>query len=172
MKAGLEKKQKTSTVGWWYVTLSPYPSPHGALQVVRRCARHLTESINFTRTKSQRVRQNQGKPGEKIAGKLGRMVVRDTQPMPLTSRPAASRASLRSLPHLLSHFLLLKNFQTTWTDKLRGIEELRGRLKDIALAFGNTFCSDKLGAGTVSFGAGTPAATGKTQVQRLAAENA
>ena len=101
----------------------------------------------FTHTKSHHVRKDEGKPGGKIPGKLGRMVVRNTQPMPLTSRPAASRASLRSLPHLLSHFLLLKNFQTTWTDKLRGIEELRGRLKDIALAFGCTFCSHKLGAG-------------------------
>ena len=142
------------------------------LLVVRRCARCLVDSINFPLTKSRRVRKDEGKPGGEIARKLGRLVVRNTQAMPLTSRPAASRAPLRSLPHLHSLFRLLKNFQKTWTDKLRGIEELRGRLKDIALAFGCTFCSDKLGAGTVSFGAGTPAATGKTQVQRLAAENA
>ena len=60
------------------------------------------ESINFPLTKSQRVRKDEGKPGGKIADKLGRMVVRNTQPMPLTSWRAASRAPL-SLPHLLSH---------------------------------------------------------------------
>jgi hypothetical protein len=119
---------------------------------VRRCARHLTESINFPLTKSQRVRKDEGKSGGEIAGKLGRMVVRNTQAMPLTSRPAASRAPLRSLPHLHSHFRLLKNFQKTWTDKARWMSELRGRLQDIALAFGCTFCFDKLGAGSVSFG--------------------
>ena len=103
MKTSREKNQQTSSVGWWYVTLSSCRSPHGALLVVRRCARHLTESINFPLTKSQRVRKDEGKPGGKIAGKLGRMVVRNTQPMPLTSWRAASRAPLRSLPHLISH---------------------------------------------------------------------
>jgi hypothetical protein len=90
------QKQQTSSVGWWYVTLSPCRSPRGALLVVCRCARYLTESIKFPRTKSQR------KLGRMVARStqpmLGRMGVRNTQAMPLTSRPAASRAPLRSLP--------------------------------------------------------------------------
>ena len=38
--------------------------------------------------------------------------------------------------------------------KIIEAEELRGRLKDIALAFECTFCFEKLGAGSVSFGCG------------------
>ena len=48
------------------------------------------------------MRKDEGKPGGKTADKLGWVVVRNTQPMPLTSWRAASRAPL-SLPHLRSH---------------------------------------------------------------------
>ena len=115
--------QKTADKLGWVVVRNAQPRPLTlcALLVVRRYARHQPESINFPRTKSGRVRKDEGKPGGKIARKLGRMVVRNTQAMPLTSRPAASRAPLRSLPHLHSLFRLLKNFQKTWTDKVRGI---------------------------------------------------
>jgi hypothetical protein len=40
-----------------------------------------------------------GMPAKKIAGTLGRRVTRNTQPMPLTSWPAASCASLRQVPN-------------------------------------------------------------------------
>jgi len=115
--------QKTADKLGWVVVRNAKPRPLTlcALLVVRRYARYLTESINFPRTKSGRVRKDEGKPGGKIARKLGRLVVRNTQAMPLTSRHAASRAPLRSLPHLHSLFRLLKNFQKTWTDKVRGI---------------------------------------------------
>ena len=106
MKACREKKQQTRSVGWFQVTLSPCRSPRGLLLVLRRCARHLMERINFPLTKSRRVRKDEGISRKKIAGALGRVVVRNTQPMPLTSRPAGSRASRGSLPHLFSQILL------------------------------------------------------------------
>jgi len=56
------------------------------------------ESINFSLTKSRRVRKDEGMPGKKIAGKLGRVVVHKTQPMPLASWRAASYAPLSSIP--------------------------------------------------------------------------
>jgi hypothetical protein len=48
-------------------------------------------------------------------------VVRNTQPMPLTSWPAGGRASLGSLPHLFSHFseIIFKNQegQSSWNQQ-------------------------------------------------------
>jgi len=49
-------------------------------------------------TKSRRMREDEGRPGKKTADKLGRILVRNTQPMPLTSWRAASCASLRQVP--------------------------------------------------------------------------
>ena len=46
------------------------------------------------------MRKDEGKRRKKIAGKLGWVVVRITQPIPLTSWRAASRAPLRILPRL------------------------------------------------------------------------
>ncbi len=66
---------------------------------MRRCARYLMESINFPLTKSRRVRKDGGKSGGKTAGKLGRVVVRNTQPMPLTLRPSGIFPSLRQVPN-------------------------------------------------------------------------
>ena len=67
------------------------------LAFIFRCARYLTDSINFPLTKPQCMRKGEGKP--KTADKLGWVVVRNTQPMPLTSWCAASCASLRQVPH-------------------------------------------------------------------------
>jgi hypothetical protein len=55
-------------------------------------------SINFSLAKSQRVRKDEDSRGKKIAGKLGRVVVHKTQPMPLASWRAAICAPLSSLP--------------------------------------------------------------------------
>ena len=121
MKACREKKQQTRSVGWFQVTLSPCRSPRGLLLVLRRCARHQMERINFPLTKSRRVRKDEGISRKKIAGKLGRVVVRNMEPMPLTSRPAGSRASLGSLPHLFSQIVLQIFFQKNRNDKVRGI---------------------------------------------------
>ena len=44
------------------------------------------------------MRKDEGKRRKKIAGKLGWVVVRITQPIPLTSWRAASRAPLLILP--------------------------------------------------------------------------
>ena len=49
--------------------------------------------------KSRRLRKDEGKPAKKIAGELGRVVVRNTQPMLLTSWPAGGCASLRQTPN-------------------------------------------------------------------------
>jgi hypothetical protein len=81
------KKQQSSSVWRWYETLSPCRSPRGLLLVFRRCARHLMDIF----TKSRRVRKDEGISLEKTAVKLDRAVVRNTQPMPLTVRPAGSR---------------------------------------------------------------------------------
>jgi hypothetical protein len=45
------------------------------------------------------MRKDEGKPGKKTADKLGWVVVRNTQLMPLTSWRAASCASLRQAPN-------------------------------------------------------------------------
>ena len=92
---GKPGKKTADKLGWVVVRntqLMPLTSWRAAS--LRRCARHLTESINFPLTKSQRVRKDEGKPGGKTADKLGWVVVRNTQPMPLTSWRAASRAPL------------------------------------------------------------------------------
>ena len=68
------------------------------LAFIFRCARHLTESINVPHTKSRCIRKDEDKPGKKPADKLGWVVVRNTQLMPLTSWRAASCTSLRQVP--------------------------------------------------------------------------
>ena len=59
------------------------------LAFIFRCARCPTESINFPLTKSRCMRTDEGKARGKTADKLGWVVVRNTQPMPLTSWCAA-----------------------------------------------------------------------------------
>jgi hypothetical protein len=104
MKVFRGEKQQASSVGWCYVTLRPYRSPRVRLVVFRHCVRYLTESINFPLTISRRVRKHEGISGGKIAGKIGRVVVHNTQSIPLTSWSVASRTSLGRLRHLFSHF--------------------------------------------------------------------
>ena len=69
------------------------------LAFIFRCARYPTQSINFTLTISRRMRKDEGKPGKETEDKLGWVVVRNTQPIPLTSWSAASCASLRQAPN-------------------------------------------------------------------------
>jgi hypothetical protein len=57
------------------------------------------EIINLPLTKSRRLRKDEGILREKTAGKLGRVVLRNTQPMPLTSWPAGGFPSLRQAPN-------------------------------------------------------------------------
>jgi hypothetical protein len=59
----------------------------------------LTEIINFPLTKSRRMRKDEGVPGGETADKLGRMVLRNTQPMTLTSWPTGSFPSLCQVPN-------------------------------------------------------------------------
>ena len=66
------------------------------------------ERINFPLTKSRRVRKDEGLPGKKTADALGRVVPSNTQPMPLTSWPAASFASLRQAPNGENQFSTYK----------------------------------------------------------------
>ena len=98
--AGMPKTKKAGTLGRM-VTRNTQPMPLTSWPAAS-CAslRQVpTDSINVPLTKSRRMRKDEGKPGGKTADKLGWVVVRNTQPMPLTSWRAARCASLRQAPH-------------------------------------------------------------------------
>ncbi len=65
------------------------------------------QSVNFPLTKSPRVHKDAGISRGKTAGKLGRVVASNMQPMPLTWCPDGSRVLLGSLQHLFSHFVFV-----------------------------------------------------------------
>ena len=79
--------------------------------------RYLTRVSIFHATKSQRVRKDEGKPGKKTAGKLGSIMVRNTQLTPLTSRPAATKKP----PALFQLHFAQKFPKSCCDDEVRGL---------------------------------------------------
>jgi hypothetical protein len=66
--------------------------------VVCRCVRYLLQSINFPLTNSPRVHKDEDDSREKTIDEIGRVVVRNTQTILITSGPAGGCASLRQTP--------------------------------------------------------------------------
>ena len=121
MKESRGGKQQVILVGWWYEKLRPCHSPRDLLVFFRHCVRYLMESINFPFTKSRLVRKDTDTSRKKIAGNLGRVVVRNMQTIPLTSSPSGSRVSVGILQHLFSQSVFFYFFPKTSNEKVRGI---------------------------------------------------